>query len=324
MRMRPRDISAFRFLSFKRMGKWDLKEHGLYVKLGDNKFVIVKGPGDDLDPEVIDRYQRKSLEGLFISDESFQSLVGEKANHLNKILEDENACREVKLSAEIEAFQTVTEGLNSMGIDERMIKLADNAIKSSINNFAADEDMLRLFEKVLGGVDFLSEHSILTSYFCYFTLDKLGKLKESDMNSYAMAAMLHDVGVKEKSAKVHDVQSQEFEEIRPDSRKKILEHCDHGAELAQTLPNSNSIVADLIRQHHESPDGKGFPLGLSADEIAPHSVVFIVCHELSAWLAQVENIKEPNLSEFFDKELQRFSHPKFAETFHALESFLLD
>lgn len=315
---------GFKFISFKRIKKWDLTNHGLFIKLGDEKYLSIKAKGDPLEQEVIEKYQKKSVEGFFVSTDSFSELVNEKANKLNSILESQSVCRDLKLTAEVEAFQTVTESLTSLGVDEKILNLADNAIRSSIEGFADDEDIFRLFEKILHGNDFLSEHSLMTSYFCYFALDLLGQLETDKMSHFAMAAMMHDVGVKAKSAKVHDIHSISFQELRPDTKKRVLDHSEHGAELARTLPSSGELVYKLIMEHHESPDGNGFPKGLKAEEIAKESAIFIVCHELSAWLCQQGDFKKVDLKEFFDLERQRFSYPGFQETFHALESFLLD
>ena len=50
--------------------------------------------------------------------------------------------------------------------------------------------------------------------------------------------------------------------------------------MIKELKEMPGEVDFLVLEHHERPDGSGFPTGLMAHQIAPLSTVFIVAHDL--------------------------------------------
>jgi HD-GYP domain-containing protein (c-di-GMP phosphodiesterase class II) len=55
-------------------------------------------------------------------------------------------------------------------------------------------------------------------------------------------------------------------ELSPDERLAVERHPDIAAAIMQPLRGA-ARVADLVRSHHECPDGSGYPRGLRAAEI---------------------------------------------------------
>jgi hypothetical protein len=52
-------------------------------------------------------------------------------------------------------------------------------------------------------------------------------------------------------------------------------------EILDDLEGMDQDVKDLVMQHHERPQGKGYPWGLKDNELNPLSNLFIICHEYS-------------------------------------------
>ena len=93
----------------------------------------------------------------------------------------------------------------------------------------------------------------------------------------AVAARFHDIGkiaiptsILRKRAQLGDT---EWELVR--------EHPEHGARLVALVPEFRD-VAPLIRDHHERPDGTGYPMGKRGREISLEAAVISVC---DAWAA---------------------------------------
>ena len=60
----------------------------------------------------------------------------------------------------------------------------------------------------------------------------------------------------------------------------FMRHTDAAAELLACLPEVPANVDVILRQHHEQPDGKGFPKCLTYAQLSPLSCVFIVAHRM--------------------------------------------
>ncbi|GAA3358242.1 bifunctional diguanylate cyclase/phosphohydrolase [Saccharopolyspora gregorii] len=64
----------------------------------------------------------------------------------------------------------------------------------------------------------------------------------------------------------------------------LREHPDHGYRLVRAVPDLDDI-AEIVRQHHERWDGKGYPLGLRGEEIRLEARIVSVCDAWATMLA---------------------------------------
>ena len=53
------------------------------------------------------------------------------------------------------------------------------------------------------------------------------------------------------------------------------------AELARQFQEIPPDVDVIVSQHHEKPDGTGFPRGIGYSYIAPLAMVFMVAHDMA-------------------------------------------
>jgi putative nucleotidyltransferase with HDIG domain len=87
----------------------------------------------------------------------------------------------------------------------------------------------------------------------------------TEAETLALGALLHDLGMMPGAQKT-------FHQTAPLSDQDweaIKAHPQRGAELLTSLEPIPNEVLLMIRQHHESPDGSGYPLGLSGSDIHP-------------------------------------------------------
>lgn len=105
------------------------------------------------------------------------------------------------------------------------------------------------------------EHSKRLEHFCHLIGKKL-RLSSKEMDELALLALLHDIGkvgidpniLKKPGA----LTAEEWDEMR--------RHPEIGYRIARETPELAGI-ADLILLHHERWDGKGYPHGLSGENI---------------------------------------------------------
>jgi HD-GYP domain-containing protein (c-di-GMP phosphodiesterase class II) len=85
----------------------------------------------------------------------------------------------------------------------------------------------------------------------------------------ALGTLLHDLGMMpwalETFRQTAPLTDQEWEQIKT--------HPDRGADLLKPYAELPKEVGLMVRQHHESANGSGYPLGLQGDEIHPWAKV---------------------------------------------------
>ena len=96
-----------------------------------------------------------------------------------------------------------------------------------------------------------------------------------------LAGRLHDVGKalipKEIWTKKEKLTDAEWDLIRT--------HPDHGWRLLREVPELGD-VAEIVRQHHERMDGRGYPNGLLGPDILIEARIVTVCDCWAAMLAE--------------------------------------
>ena len=93
------------------------------------------------------------------------------------------------------------------------------------------------------------------------------------------AAVLHELALaKNKLAMISDLNDKEFQDLSWETKQEVL---DHPRKMANMLKKSHIVpknIIEVILQHHESVDGKGFPNRLLEKDISRFSSIFIVAH----------------------------------------------
>ncbi len=99
------------------------------------------------------------------------------------------------------------------------------------------------------------------------------KLPATTRRLLAVGGLLHDIGklsvpleILRKPAGLTD---EEYAEIK--------RHPEAGRRLLEELGGFPPVVRDLVSDHHERLDGKGYPRGLVADELPLHTRILTVC-----------------------------------------------
>ena len=157
-------------------------------------------------------------------------------------------------------------------------------------------------------------------------LAKLNGAYEQEAQMIGKMAMLHDIGkiaiADSILAKPGKLTPEEFDIIKTHSShgKNILE------EAFKSNPKNGEVAIDIAYSHHERYDGKGYPLGLQADNIPINAriVSLVDCFDAlannrvykKAWmmddivkLIQSESAKafDPKLVKLFLKHLDKFT-----------------
>ncbi|HAZ14482.1 MAG: hypothetical protein A2X86_00295 [Bdellovibrionales bacterium GWA2_49_15] len=141
----------------------------------------------------------------------------------------------------------------------------------------------------------------------------------SFLEKLVYAAYLHDLYLIDKphlakiSTKAQLEQQKSQLQFRDD--RFVLEHPEF---IASKLEKLSVIPADsitIIRQHHEMPDGTGFPLGLHFKRLHPMSVLFIVAHDLTDYI--IDN-PEWDLAKYCKTAGNKFTGAQFLKTLSAL------
>lgn len=160
--------------------------------------------------------------------------------------------------------------------------------------------------KLIQDDKYTAKHCWRTAYYAELIAKEL-KLNEIDVHLVREAALIHDVGKigVERSTllKPSSLNEEEWNDIEG--------HPMASAAIATHLNNSPSII-QIIAQHHEQPDGLGYPHGLKAKQIDLKAAILRVADAFDAMTTNRPYSKAKTIKEAV-KELKDSVGTKFEE-----------
>lgn len=156
-------------------------------------------------------------------------------------------------------------------------KQKDSILAMEKEKSANYEETILAFVNIIEQRDtYTAGHTIRVAEYCALIANELGVNKD-DIHRLEKAAILHDIGkvatpdaILLKPAKLSHL---EFELIK--------QHSEVGADMLEKISIYKDL-ADIIRYHHSSYDGKGYPKTSSPDEISLLSHIMIVSDAFDA------------------------------------------
>jgi response regulator RpfG family c-di-GMP phosphodiesterase len=255
----------------------------LFIKINEDKYVKLTQEESVFAAEDEAKYMGRGLSHLYI-----ESIFSEQfiLNYRKEILAKE-AWDRLSMSEFSDSIKINVELLRNisleMGWSENLVHLAQDNLQKSLvlaRNHPRLTTIVNEFQKKdkFGYADTCAMMMLVTSGLAHETdrADELTILK------LTLASLVHDMALTEQEYKIKEKLIQQIrnkEPINTKELKNIVTHPAQAAELAKNWKFCPPDVDIIIANHHESPDGSGFPLGRDHTQIDELSALFIVAVE---------------------------------------------
>lgn len=319
----------------------------VFIRLSDTKFIRVLKKGIGFDSKDLDHFlEKRKVESLYIKKEHCEAFAYqlELIYRKNSAPFEEKKKRLAELVAKKELLEKnksapapqkvdpakhleITKKIeNDLVQDLEKVKNISNSLgfspevqEQTKKNVLATVKLIRkapglsliLSQLSLEKEKYISSHSTLMAYVSCALASQMEWTSDTTYQKLTLASFLHDITLKNQDL----AQIQTLAELRKreaefsvEDLKAFREHPNNCAEIARQFSEVPPDVDSIIVQHHERPDGSGFPRALTHSRIGPLATVFIVAHDLVSYIFH-ENISAQDISAMgkplqFDKVLQ--------------------
>ncbi|HXH30993.1 MAG TPA: hypothetical protein VNJ01_09295 [Bacteriovoracaceae bacterium] len=250
-----------------------LPVNGRYVKLNyaSDQFI-----------EILRKLQQKDVEDVYVHYDDCEKIVAHAQTAMSsKTFYDPKTTEEQRVESVNAAMGVVKSVINQMGVNKETVQLL-KTINTRAMSLLAESPTIFAFVKRFKkncSEEFLL--SILTNYIMSLVIDKFPWKSDQVKEKGALASMLCDISLTKDDFRIIRLWHQ-GEGALPDHIKK------HPATIAEGLKKNRNLVPletiTIIEQHHELPNGTGFPYGIQGHRFNQLSAIFITCQQFAEML----------------------------------------
>jgi len=251
----------------------------IFIKMGESNFIKIINKDELYTQELLEHYRNKKIEGLFIS----KNDCGVYLQELYSFVKDQYraaASPEDKIKISSIGIDCVHQSIINVGIDKYSIDLALNTVDSVMESFKLKPELFSTVEEFISSKSFLSEHSVAIAIVGCAMARKMKLNSDFIFKKIVFAALFHDIALKDcDQSFIINIESPEYSDLSADEKKEFSCHINDAINFLSKIPGTPSNVESIILEHHERPNGKGYPRGLDSFNVSPLGAVFIVAED---------------------------------------------
>ncbi|MCM2350382.1 MAG: response regulator [Bacteriovoracaceae bacterium] len=293
----------------------------LYMKISESKYVKMINADEVFVQSDAERFYGKGLKHLYVLAEDADHYLTSIEKNLSALSDEEKADSSTMAVISLESIESVERLSRSLGWKEGVVEAAKNTVNLAIKVASTEPNILKLFKYKLNDAHSkYSQHvgllALLNCGFCH----QLGWISDSAQMKMGLAAIMHDITVDESVYENIELWN-EAAYNSTDKSPEVLKYRNHPAEAVNLLLGIKNVPSDvdqIILQHHELKDGRGFPRGLVSSRISPYATLFIIVEDLINFLGDSHDF-DVTIDLFIRHRDERYNSGNFKKVFEVLK-----
>ncbi|MBP7843969.1 MAG: hypothetical protein KA116_04075 [Proteobacteria bacterium] len=269
----------------------------LYVLLpSSRRYVVFVSKGDSLNPEKQERLKNHALPNIFVLPSELKAALEEKntkkvyADHPDgfhsEVLGKEAKADLKKIYNILMGNSTVDQKLHSQILQESADKILSIVAPES-------KELRDTVVKSSKYVHLMNDSSAITTLSVLFAFAN-GFDSRKSYFELTCAALVMDVSLDALSPKERELSLTFFSTLPKEVQKTIQNHPIKSHQLvSERIPNLSDTTMQLILNHHELFNGKGYPRGIRSESLFPLVKILSFSVDVYERLRKAEILKQP-------------------------------
>lgn len=265
----------------------------LFIKLGEGNYVKRINSNEDIDEQAILKLKEKGVTEFHFEKKHNRDFSIMLINNMINKVESKYSSQDDQLKATNEVFLTTKEIVQSIGLPPKVIQVCESVMERITSDVALNKDKLSTYLteiKTKSNLNFQFRLVELTSFIATQMLEtENAPGKDENIKKVVFASFFCDISLKENEH-LHFRDTDSLKDVWPEDKKTILEHPLKSSEIVAKYKNAPEQTAEIVKQHHGSPSGIGFPEAVSGD-LLPMAICLMAAQELAYQI-----LKNPDVS----------------------------
>lgn len=237
----------------------------VYVKRLEGTYTRLFPKGEQADTERLRDYREaKGVQTLWVKNDEYQAYLLYVDQVTRKVLEANPPAPAPVLAEVVQEMVhlTMLELSVKHRLDARALGHASQSVRGCLDLLGRDPKsfihLLRLMARHPYGI----RHALSTSVISLMLARHMGLEADKTLMTVGLGGLLHDIGM---SMLPFDAETKES--LTAEEWKQVKEHPELGKRMLDSIPAITGEVRMIVLQHHEQPNGRGYPNHLSDRQI---------------------------------------------------------
>ena len=234
----------------------------LFIRVNRDKFIKRIPCFEAFDEVMLQDFESRGIKDFYCEKKHNRDfsmmLINNMINKVERSYESEKA----KLKAKNDVFLTTKEIVNNLGISSRVIEVCESAIERIKADVANESGQFGAYiQNLIGNPKLTFQYKLieLTSFVSGQILEDLNlPNKDEDIKKLVFVSFFCDMSIQDQKL-LHVRNSDQLEKLTLQEHNEVSVHALRASELVGTYKNAPKDVNLIIRQHHGSFSGIGFP-----------------------------------------------------------------
>lgn len=238
----------------------------IYIRLGDEKFVMLAKASTKSDVEQFKEYQSKEVFYLWVHKKEYYKLSHQALTIAGIAISKKSLDDKQKTTLVTHAARSMFRQIEYLGMDMEAYNNAKQITEAVISLVEKHKIFSDLFISLANFSDGLLSHSVAVSALSVMIGGKMGFVKKATLEKLAIGGLLHDIGMK---ALPLELTQKPMSAMSNDEIQLYETHAYRGMQMLSSLGIVPDDIVSIVYEHHENSIGQGYPQHLRDVKMHP-------------------------------------------------------
>jgi len=249
-------------ISLKALESGHTYNYSIYYKNEENIFKVLIMMNTGFTTETKDTIKTLNIQDAYVLTKNHKQYEKDTQEYLSRLIYDDKISAKIKSQIIHEMASDTINELFLGDLNTDRIERASELVNDTITLILNDKSAIKAMMGVTSYDYYTYTHSVNVSIYAVGFASYLN-LKQDDIHTIGMAAILHDIGKKDIPTEIVNKKGK----LTDEEFTIMKNHPSYSVKILKKLGETDKLMLDIIEQHHEKLDGSGYPYGLKEKDI---------------------------------------------------------
>lgn len=301
---------------------FDQLPYDVYIELTSTKFGRIISKNKPYSHQLIHSYAKKNIKQLYLKKDEFLKFLDQSIKNLLKMYDGKLSERKRYITLHLKTTFFIHQYIKILNVSEDINLLTSKYIQSVTQTCRSYESLTQILSDFPEGQQFsFASQSVYSSYLCHFILQTMGWHADMSKDKLILSCLLQDIALNnEDLIKIRSLNDPQLKLFPEQDQIAFAEHPLQAA-LVSNYFSGFTEVDFIIAEHHEHPNGDGFPKELNSSSLTTISCIMILAASFTSRLASAPKSEKMYL-DIYGQMKRIYNTGNFKEPLKALERAL--